>query len=78
MITENYSPLQALQTLKNIVDSTGYRETDGDNWLGPRLFELHDFIVASALPLYSEQPCPFCGAMLDGSDNHSLSAQERH
>lgn len=69
----NMSPLQALQELQNIVDSNGYRETHGDIWLGPRLFQLHDFIIEHFAPLYSETPCPFCGVLLDGSAFHSPS-----
>jgi hypothetical protein len=35
---------QALQIIANIESCNGYKETDGKNWLGPRLHELRLFI----------------------------------
>lgn len=35
---------QALNTINNIIESQGYRETNGDAWLGPRLEQLREYI----------------------------------
>ena len=35
---------QALNTIENIIESQGYRETQGDQWLGPRLSQIQEFI----------------------------------
>ena len=54
------SAQEAINILRNIVDSDGYRETDGDEWLGPRLSLLHDFILVNHRIEPEREPCPFC------------------
>ncbi len=43
---------QALNTIQNIYDCNGYRETDGNNWLGARLYALEQFIKHPNLECY--------------------------
>lgn len=49
---------QALNTLDAILTCNGYKETAGDNWLGPRLMALRDYIVA--LPDGEDEELPSC------------------
>lgn len=57
---------RALRIIENIFNCQGYAETGGDQWLGPRLMQLRDFIEALPRPAKcycSSLPqgyCDFC------------------